>query len=1188
MDYRKVLESRYNRAAWETLLHDIFGNRVTIREAYPVDVDHNVARQAYYLGKITLADGQMIAIYEVQLTERVHIYRNRAQLRNLLVSQWRNSGYAGAFMLCYHSDESILRFSYVSETYRFDEDKHYTKDSTDTKRFTYLLGEGMACRTAVERFSQLRSSGQTLDDVTRAFSVEVLTKQFYNELFEWYGWAVSDDSGVYFPNNVTTATDDREDLETKIIRLITRIMFVWFIRQKNLVPAKLFDVSFLKTILKDFDPQATDNGNYYNAILQNLFFATLNRAIVDEDGNTRKFAYLKGQRDTKTLYRYAEMFSISEKQVIDLFSSVPFLNGGLFECLDKTQKIDGVDVNYNYDGFSRSTSRFPNGHYRQRAFIPNILFFKPDKGLFSILSRYNFTIEENTPDDQQVALDPELLGKVFENLLGAYNPETRETARNQSGSFYTPREIVNYMVDESLISYLGGGDAVRVIFSDDFVYQDKDKELYKEITDKLKAVKVLDPACGSGAFPMGMLNRIVDILKKLNHEQDVYDLKLHVIENCIYGCDIQSIAAQITKLRFFISLICDCDKDSSKPNFGIPTLPNLETKFVSADSLIALKRGYYVQGNLFIDTDVVRLKGELQNVRHQHFMAKTAAQKKRLREKDETLRTQLSQILKGQDTQLNAAQLVKWNPYDQNAVADFFDPEWMFGLKEGFDIVIGNPPYKSTKTITVKEKKAYEQSLGFSDDTYNLFTFRGMQLTKSGGSLNYIIPKTFWTTQTKRNMRDLLLSKQINYIFDTANPFDAVMVDTCIIQVQNRDYDGTTPLKFLDGSKDLSHPIAYPPISQKMYQETQNSVIFKPTQLNMRIWELYGKKVKELYDTWWDKIETSKKIKQNEGILKEYRESLKPGDIALLGCLTEGGQGLATANNGKYIAVRKSSKWAANIIKSRPKKLRDAIKKFKGVANELGDIDCEAFLASKSEKDIAILFDNLKSKYGRDIFGQGYIYKLIDDSEIADVNSLTEDEKENGISIDEPYYVPYDKGDKDGNRWYLETPFAIAWSKENVRFLKTNSGKSGQGMPVVRNPQYYFKEGFCWSDINTHYLKCRLKGKSVNDVKSMSLYGLADQVPEYYIIALINSKLMSIYVDNFVNNTQTFQINDARQLPIIVPDNQSMFHVQVLFNNAVRVKKLHFEKKLNTSDTEESLSVIQKELDDLINVLYSI
>ena len=147
------------------------------------------------------------------------------------------------------------------------------------------------------------------------------------------------------------------------------------------------------------------------------------------------------------------------------------------------------------------------------------------------MNRYNFTIEENTPNEQQVALDPELLGKVFENLLGAYNPETKETARNQSGSFYTPREVVNYMVDESLVAYLGNTPIVRSLLSDDFVYDNQQAEEYNGIAAKLKAIKILDPACGSGAFPMGLLNRIVGVLEKISPDTSLYQLKLALIEN---------------------------------------------------------------------------------------------------------------------------------------------------------------------------------------------------------------------------------------------------------------------------------------------------------------------------------------------------------------------------------------------------------------------------------------------------------------------------------------------------------------------------------------------------------------------------------------------------------------------------------------------------------------------------------
>ena len=479
-------------------------------------------------------------------------------------------------------------------------------------------------------------------------------------------------------------------------------------------------------------------------------------------------------------------------------------------------------------------------------------------------------------------------------------------------------------------------------------------------------------------------------------------------------------------------------------------------------------------------------------------------------------------------------QITEWNPYDQNSVSSFFDPEWMFCLKGKFDIVIGNPPYISTKGVKEDDKKRYEKEFGFSDDTYNLFTFKGLSLCKEGGSLSYITPKTFWTTQTKRNMRDLILRNQINYIFDTANPFDAVMVDTCIIQVVKHQMPKEHLVKFMDGTKDLSNPLVFAPIKQCTYLDTQNSVIFKPTDLNLRIYQLYGHKVKELYDKWWDKIETSKKIAQNQRELEAYRKSLKPGDIVLLGCLTDGGVGLQTGNNGKYIAVRRSTKWAKNIIESRPKKLAEAIKKKRvhipqmdGYANE------KDFLDSLSEKEIAALFDGIKEKYGRDVFGQGYIYKIIDDSELADVDKLTKDEKENGIDTSKNYYVPYDKGDKDGNRWYLETPFAIAWSKENVHFLKTNSGKKGEGMPVVRNPQFYFREGFRWSAINgtrsTNDLKFCYKSKSVNDVQGMSLCCATNMISSKYITAICNADFISKYTEGFVNSTVIFQINDCRQ-----------------------------------------------------------
>ena len=788
MNYKEIIESKYNRESWQQLLHDIFLNKVTFHNSPgKVHVSSHLAKEALNLGYIKLSDGLTIAIYEVELSDNVDIERNRRGIRDMLTTDWRTN-HAGAFMFCYRKNESILRFSYVSETWGFNKQGEYEKISTDTKRYTYLLGEGRGCHTAIKQFGKLKESKQALTDITEAFSVETLTKQFYKDLFEWYQWAIDDSTQVTFPNNITTEDDDRDDVEKKVIRMITRIMFVWFIKQKELVPNRIFDIEYLSTILKEFDPYSTTVGNYYNAILQNLFFATLNCAIEDENGNTRKFA-TSTKRDVKTLYRYAEMFSISEQEIVNLFSEVPFLNGGLFECLDKTRYIDGVEQCYNFDGFSRNDARFADGRYKHRAVVPNILFFEPEKGLLSILSRYNFTIEENSPEEQQVALDPELLGKVFENLLGAYNPETKETARNQSGSFYTPREIVNYMVDESLVAYLGNNDFVRSLFSYDFTFDKAKSNEYLKIADKLKAVKILDPACGSGAFPMGLLNRMIDILERISPNEDIYELKLSVIENCLYGSDIQSIAAQITKLRFFISLICNCEKDASKPNFGIPTLPNLETNFVSANSLIAKKKEDR-QLNLFKSEEIESIKKELHQIRHLHFSAKSTSTKHRLREKDLALRKKLIELLSDENNFASddAKQLAEWNPYDQNAVSPFFDPEWMFGVNNGFDIVIGNPPYIQLQNNGGELAKLYE-GCGYSTfartgDIYCLFYERGWQLLKKGGHLCYITSNKWMRAGYGEKTRDFFANKTNPLLlidFAGVKIFESATVDTNIL-----------------------------------------------------------------------------------------------------------------------------------------------------------------------------------------------------------------------------------------------------------------------------------------------------------------------------------------------------------------------------------------------------------------------
>ncbi len=777
---RTLFQSAFSMEDWYNVLQHYF-HAQTIRTTPECIFDNSDEEsEGFYLGSLDTEDNFHIGLFFYKV-KAGSVVNKRVGLRKLVKSfinpRW---GEFDAALVVFDSNDH-WRLSFVSDM---------KGENTSPKRYTYVFGEaGNYYNTPVSRFIELQNKGITFGNIKNAFSVEALTKQFYNDLFEWYQWAVKEDTGITFPNNTSIEDDDRENIDIKIIRMITRIMFVWFIKQKGLVPNSLFDPQFLGSILKNFRPTDKTSGNYYNAILQNLFFATLNRAIVDEEGKGRSFAKLVGRKDLKTLYRYAEMFTISEQEVIRLFADIPFLNGGLFECLDKTKTIDGVQRAYYYDGFSRNDSTFADGRSRNRAFVPNELFFLPEKGLYSILSRYNFTIEENTPNEQQVALDPELLGKVFENLLGAYNPETKETARNQSGSFYTPREIVNYMVDESLKSYLGKTPEVLSLFGDDFQKEPGKDAVYNTIARQLKEIKVLDPACGSGAFPMGLLNRMVDILQKINPEESTYQLKLDIIEHCIYGSDIQSIAAQITKLRFFISLVCDCEKDESKPNLGIPTLPNLETKFVAANSLIAKKKKA-LQGNLFENPEIEPTKTELSRIRHEHFSAKSASRKIHLREMDEKLRTKLANLLSDDNNFApdDAKQLAAWNPYDQNSVSPFFDAEWMFGIADGFDIVIGNPPYIQLQNnggalATLYAPCSY-QTFARTGDIYSLFYERGWQLLKHGGHLCYITSNKWMRSGYGEATRGFFAEKtnpELLIDFAGIKIFESATVDTNVL-----------------------------------------------------------------------------------------------------------------------------------------------------------------------------------------------------------------------------------------------------------------------------------------------------------------------------------------------------------------------------------------------------------------------
>lgn len=610
--------------------------------------NQNFTTKAYRLGKCESLELEVFEIHHSSVSDaRVGIAKDAFQM--LLRHSYCNR----ALVAFVPSEGGQWRFSLLQMEAELSPTNRIQRSYSNPRRYSFLLGEGAHTKTPTQflvekgRVRQRTEGNKTLtpiQDLQHRFSIEALTQDFYGKLYNWYLWAVDKRSEVFFPKHLDSAQDKFENKQIKVIRLITRMLFVWFIKQKHLVPDNLFDNDYLKIVLKDFEPTSKENGNYYNAILQNLFFATLNQ----ETEGRMLFTTAKGLSSyygNKQLYRDTDIsyftFPLEERKqrIVELFKDIPYLNGGLFECLDQYEAEEQEDGSEklkqitNYDGFSHQP--------RKRTNIPNVLFFAQEHsetvttkeatentaeetqiinvmGLLELFKQYNFTVEENTTSDKEVSLDPELLGRVFENLLAAYNPETQESARKSTGSFYTPREIVEYMVEESLIAYLSGErgndeSTVRQLVKDDRVPQIDNSE---KIIGDLKRIKILDPACGSGAFPMGILLKITDIIEKLTPKEQFnrYDTKLEIIKNCIYGIDIQAIAMLICKLRFFISLICDCEKDASKPNFGIIPLPNLETKFVAANSLLPAKVKHYDE-DWTQDAHLKQLQKELLDLR---------------------------------------------------------------------------------------------------------------------------------------------------------------------------------------------------------------------------------------------------------------------------------------------------------------------------------------------------------------------------------------------------------------------------------------------------------------------------------------------------------------------------------------------------------------------------------------------
>ena len=698
-------------------------------------------------------------IFDVTVNDRVMMERNRVNIQRLIRSVMDQ--YSCAFMLFHYEDDARWdwRFTYCRKSGNKEE-------STDSKRYTFLLGPGQSCRTATDNFMALYDKRNSLEikDIEDAFNVEALSKEFFGKYKTQYetfvNYMVDPTNGMRqhfidtdFDHTGMTA-DKIRDREEKPIRdyvkkLLGRIVFLHFLQKKGWlgVPAGKEwgegDRNFMLNIFKNANEN--QKGNFLEEILEGLFAEAL-----DRDRSAQDDLY-----DTKV-----EGFHNCR---------IPYLNGGLFER----------------DILEKKSCHFPASFF---------------DSLLTMLSQYNFTIDENDPNDAEVGVDPEMLGRIFENLL---------EDNKDKGAFYTPKEIVQYMCRESLISYLQTDqreedkECIRLFVSthDATLLGD----LKEEIEQKLYNVKICDPAIGSGAFPMGLLRELFLCRSAIepNIMENAANIKRHIIQNNIYGVDIERGAVDIARLRFWLSLIVD----EKSPE----ALPNLDFKIMQGNSLLEQYKG------VDLSTMTEKKVGTEQYITI--FDSMLDVYRKNLRDK-------LAEyyVCPNHDKKMllrkDIADIVKQELIEQSIDIDFEDVDlsansqfflwhtWFHDVfsrpsKEGFDIVIGNPPYISAPTQIVSPElneqrkrivasKKYK-SLNEKWDLYVPFMELGLQLLCPKGIFAMIVPYPLTNQKYGKKLRKMLAEEyRLLEIADLNGTkiFENATVSNCIPFIQNSQPNG--------------------------------------------------------------------------------------------------------------------------------------------------------------------------------------------------------------------------------------------------------------------------------------------------------------------------------------------------------------------------------------------------------------
>jgi hypothetical protein len=713
----------------------------------PVEIENEDFVEVKLLGYSAAADVHIFEMStEKNIEHKVTLTRNSFRIL-------KKVGIYNALVVFKTEGTSLWRLSLMTSQPVFEEGQLLTKLS-NPRRFSYLLGPGSKTLTP-QKMLLNKGHVNNLEELQSRFSIEVVNDAFFAAIAELFDRLIGEngwDSEMKYPG-------DKVSRNQYAVRLIGRLVFCWFLKEKQ-------DEKGIKLVSEELfsSESAKNNTNFLNTIVNPLFFEVLNTP--------------------------------NESRLSDLpklMLSVPFLNGGLFE-----PKEDEFYAGY---GKKKNTLTIQDSWFTD---------------LFILFETYNFTVDENSSVDVDISIDPEMLGRIFENLLARIDPITGENVRSMTGSYYTPKEIVDRMVDSSLITHLNRklGISLEKLYAlftydldDDLIFPLSQTEV-TEVLKLLGEIRVLDPACGSGAFPIGAMQRIVFVLGRLDPdaqkwlEQQIVKLpselrqsiknqfsnqnldyvrKLTVIRSSIFGIDIQPVAIEIAKLRCFLTLIVDQTVSSKKINRGIHPLPNLDFKFISADSLIPLVESASIFGG---DLEVV---DKVHEIRAQYFATESIKQK-------EKLKLSYVELLKKQNSDFEDAsrigQLKSFHPFDAESTASFFDAEFFYGFSK-FSVILGNPPYIDLKLMTrvmpdarQKINSLYESATG-SWDLFVIFIERSLNLLEKDGVVSMIVKNQLLESGYAKAIRRIMGKYRVDSIIDysAVQVFKSAAVYPVVFQV---------------------------------------------------------------------------------------------------------------------------------------------------------------------------------------------------------------------------------------------------------------------------------------------------------------------------------------------------------------------------------------------------------------------